>query len=268
MGILSIDSRNRAIRMLQAGVKVNVLGYSLHPVILLRSVGLFICDSISTPQGAYSLVAHWHRTDQLTMPSLPSLYHFFYLFVWRGSGNRLAQGPQYDRFSQDSNPWSSDHRYGALTNSAIVVVKQKKDVTVQFNVHKCRATRLARWYWATNSVADQPRSGLPRKTNQRTDWWMVNKVLRNHKILATKIQAELQAVSASHNISTIEWPRKSPYVSPIENLWFRLWVQVRSRNNPPQTIQQIVLILYWQRSGLSSPSITSQHYPIPWEGWC
>ena len=48
-------------------INVKVLDYSLHTVILLhwlhnlphRSLGLFIPDSISTHQGAYSLAAHW-----------------------------------------------------------------------------------------------------------------------------------------------------------------------------------------------------------------
>ena len=48
-------------------IKVKVLGYSLHPVWYcsvdctkyLRSLGWFIPDSTSTPQGAYSLADHW-----------------------------------------------------------------------------------------------------------------------------------------------------------------------------------------------------------------
>ena len=106
-------------------VKVKVLGYSLHPVILLYR--LHILPKIIGPihpwlhlnspgsiQPGCSLA---HRADQLTMPSLSSLYIFL---LWRASGNWLAQGPDYDRFSQDSNLWSSDHWYGALTNCATV----------------------------------------------------------------------------------------------------------------------------------------------------
>ena len=56
-----------------------------------------------------------------------------------------------------------------------------KDVGTQFNIRKSTITILfAQQYWVTNSVADQSRSGQHRKkTDQRTDRWMENKVLRN-----------------------------------------------------------------------------------------
>ena len=58
----SIDLKNMALVM-----KVKVLDYSLHPVILLsqlhdsppRSLRLFIPDSIATPLGAHS--SAWHE---------------------------------------------------------------------------------------------------------------------------------------------------------------------------------------------------------------
>lgn len=70
-------------------------------------------------------------------------------------------------------------------------VKQK-DIAVRFNVHKSTITRLAQRYAATNSVADRPRPGQPRKTDQRTDRWIVSKMLRNRKLTATKIQEDLR----------------------------------------------------------------------------
>ena len=68
-------------------VKVKLLGYSLHPVILLCRLHIlhqvigpvhswFHLNSPGSIQPGCSLV---HRTDQLTMPSLPSLYHFLLL---------------------------------------------------------------------------------------------------------------------------------------------------------------------------------------------
>ena len=47
-----------------------------------------------------------HRTDQSTVPSLPSLVPLFISLVCKGSRMTyagLAQGPHYDRLSQDSN---------------------------------------------------------------------------------------------------------------------------------------------------------------------
>lgn len=42
-----------------------------------------------------------------------------------------------------------------------------------------------------------------------------------------------------HNINTLEWPSKSPDLSPIENLWDVLGRRVRARQNPPQNLQQL-----------------------------
>ena len=88
-----------------------MLGYSLQPVIL--PCQLQNLPQINGPAHSwfhlnspwrYSLTAHW-----CTIPWFTSLIR-----VWRSSGNGLAQGPHYDRFSQDSNPWSSDHWLSAL----------------------------------------------------------------------------------------------------------------------------------------------------------
>ena len=105
-----------------------MLGYSLHLVILLcrlhnlsQIIGpvhtWFHLNSPASIQSGCSLV---HRTDQLSFPSLPSLFTvpIFTSLIWRGNGNGLAQGPHYDRFSQDLNPLWSDHWY--TPNSSIV----------------------------------------------------------------------------------------------------------------------------------------------------
>ena len=105
-----------------------MLGYSLHPVILhwwLHTLSQIIgpvhswfhLNSAESIQPC-GLLVHRNSTDNtisaLTVP------FFFTSLVWRGSGNKLLQGPHYDRFSQNSNPWSCDHWFGTLTNSATV----------------------------------------------------------------------------------------------------------------------------------------------------
>ena len=42
-----------------------------------------------------------------------------------------------------------------------------------------------------------------------------------------------------HNINVLDWPSKSPDLSPIENLWDFLGRRVRARPNPPQTVAQL-----------------------------
>ena len=68
------------------------------------------------PQGAYSLAAHWcteltnlhYAIIALTVP---------YIYGMKRLWDELAQDPHYDRFSQDSNPCSSDHWFGQLCHS-------------------------------------------------------------------------------------------------------------------------------------------------------
>ena len=108
-------------------IKVKRPGYSLYPVMLLcwlhnypKSWGLFIPDSISTHWGALA-----HSTDQLTMPSFPSLYHFL-LLRYEGAVEIILYDflkVPTDRFSQDLTPWSSDHWYSTVTNSAKVAIR-------------------------------------------------------------------------------------------------------------------------------------------------
>ena len=89
-----------------------------------RSVGLCTLIPSQLPrQHTAWLCLLVHRTDQFTVPSLPSLGPLFTSLVWRGCGMtyvRLAQGSHYDRLSWDSNPWPSDHWIDTLTNSATV----------------------------------------------------------------------------------------------------------------------------------------------------
>ena len=66
---------------------------------------------------------NWSTDNAFTGLTVP----FFTSLVWRGSGNGLAQGPHYDRFSQNSSTWSSDHWYCALTNSATVATRGTGD---------------------------------------------------------------------------------------------------------------------------------------------
>lgn len=60
-----------------------------------------------------------------------------------------------------------------------------------FNVNRSTISRLLERLRVTGSVADRPRSGQPRKTDARTDRWIVSKVLRNRKIQSPDIQREL-----------------------------------------------------------------------------
>ena len=113
-----------------------MLGYSLHSVILLCQLHIlpqcigpihswFHLNSLGSIQPGCSLA---HRTDQLTMPtqpSLPSMYHFLHFFGMKGQWKWTCPRPHhYDRFSQDLNTWSSDHWYWALTNSATMAIFQ------------------------------------------------------------------------------------------------------------------------------------------------
>ena len=69
---------------------------------------------------------------------------------------------------------------------------KQRVVAARINAHESTVSRLAHRYRVTGNVADRPRSGRPRKTDQRTDRWMVTKVLRNRALTSDKIQAELQ----------------------------------------------------------------------------
>ena len=60
-----------------------------------------------------------HKTDQLTMTSLTSLYYCFYLFGMKWQWKWTCPRPHYGRFSKDSNPGLSDHWLHTLTTSAI-----------------------------------------------------------------------------------------------------------------------------------------------------
>ena len=104
-------------------------GYSLHSVILLCRLHIYpdhwacsfmIISQLPREHTAGLLIGAqiWSTDNAITALTVPC----FTSLVWRGSGNGLSQGPHYDRFSHDSNPWSSDHWYGALTNYATVAI--------------------------------------------------------------------------------------------------------------------------------------------------
>lgn len=70
---------------------------------------------------------------------------------------------------------------------------RKQDFVAQyFNCSQSTISRLSEKFRATQSVKDLPRPGQPRKTDVRTDRWIVTKVLRNRKVTANTIQAELR----------------------------------------------------------------------------
>jgi transposase len=50
------------------------------------------------------------------------------------------------------------------------------------------------------------------------------------------------------NINTMDWPSKSPDLSPIENLWDELGRRVNQRPHPPQNVVQLqqALLHEWQ----------------------
>ena len=93
------------VKVLDCHLNLVILLCRLHPLpqIIRPLHSRFHLNSTGSTHPGCSLV---HRTDQLAMPLLPSLYHFKLLWYGRGSGNGLVQGPSYDWFSQDSNPWS------------------------------------------------------------------------------------------------------------------------------------------------------------------
>ena len=101
-----------------------MLDYSLHPVkwycsfhwtIYFRSLNLLITDSISTPREHTAwLLIGIQNVPTYIMLSLHSLY---YIYGMKRLWDELAQDPHYDRFSQDSNPCSSDHWFGQLCHS-------------------------------------------------------------------------------------------------------------------------------------------------------
>ena len=85
--------------------------------------------------------AHNRSTDSaitdLTVPFVTCL-------VWRDSGNGLSKGPHYYRFSLDSSPWSSDHWYSSLTNSATVAtLKYTNEVLGQSMA--CGEPQMGKW---------------------------------------------------------------------------------------------------------------------------
>ena len=107
---------------------VKVLCYSLQPVILLCWLhnlpqiiepfhSWFHLNSPGSIQPGCLLV---HRTDQLTMSSNHHYSIFLNFFGTMGQWKWICPRPPYDRFSQDSNPWSSDHWYCAWTNSVTI----------------------------------------------------------------------------------------------------------------------------------------------------
>ena len=120
-------------------LKVKVLGYSLHPVILLSiaqftpdhwACSFLIPSQLLREHTAWLLIDayNWSTDNALTALTVPC----FTSLVWRVSGNWLAKGPHYDRFSQDSNLRSSDHWYSTLADSATVAHLQCESSTKTF----------------------------------------------------------------------------------------------------------------------------------------
>jgi DDE superfamily endonuclease len=59
----------------------------------------------------------------------------------------------------------------------------------------------------------------------------------------------VQTYLRNHQIQTLPWPACSPDLNPIEHLWDKLGRAIKTRPNPPMTLEEleIALVEEWQR---------------------
>ena len=104
--------------------------------------------------------------------------------------------------------------------------------------------------WQTS----QDRASTEKLNKELIDGWKVNKVLRNHKLLATKIQAELQAVSASQEHHHHRVAQEVARHVSQRTCGVLLGSKSETRGFPPQTIHHIEFAL------TQAGAVIPQHY--------
>ena len=96
-------------------------------------------------------------------------------------------------------------------------------------------------------------------------WWVdASSDMASHEyhhdldsVVCPFMQDHADVVEFQHD-NAMEWPSKSPDLSPIENLWDNLGQHVQARINPPKTVASFVL--HDQNREERSLNITWEHY--------
>lgn len=140
------------------------------------------------------------------------------ILVWRGQG---------ERYFEENMAAQEAFGGGGVTVWGGVIVDQKTDLFIS---HQSINGEIYRDRCIRPLVA-------PLARNFGDNFILVDDNARPHR--ARIVNDAIEQLQ----IMRMEWPSKSPDLNPIEHVWSRLKLKIRSRNNPVQTLEQLVVAI-------------------------